>query len=70
MSIWKRGRWAWGDFTVHGTRYRIPLKERGKRIAFSEEAGSRNYIKAIQAEEREKVKAERGELSLSARSFS
>jgi integrase len=25
MSLWKRGKWYWGDFTVGGQRFRVPL---------------------------------------------
>jgi hypothetical protein len=26
MALWKRGNWYWADFTVNGSRYRIPLR--------------------------------------------
>jgi hypothetical protein len=70
MSLWRRGKWAWADFTVNGTRYRVPLKDpRGQRIPYGNEPGSANYIKAIQAETRQREKAERGELGLPHRKF-
>jgi len=28
MALWKRGNWYWADFTVNGSRYRIPLRFR------------------------------------------
>jgi len=69
MAFWKRGKWYWADFTVNGTRYRVPLKDRGKRIpALSQDHP--HYLetqeKAIRAEERAIQKAERGELTLAA----
>ena len=37
MSLWKRGDWYWADFTVNGTRYRIPLETRDPREAKARE---------------------------------
>jgi len=65
MSIWKRGKWAWGDFTESDTRYRIALKDqRGKRIPYTDDPASKDYEKAIRAEERAKEKAKKGELEM------
>jgi len=72
MSLWKRGNWYWADFTVNSTRYRIPLKEKGKKIRVPEDDDPKMaqiHEKAIRAEEREKAKAEQGQLTLSARNF-
>jgi len=33
MSLWKRGVWYWTDFSVNGTRYRIPLETKDQREA-------------------------------------
>lgn len=33
MSLWKRGDWYWTDFSVNGTRYRIPLHTQDGREA-------------------------------------
>src|SRR5437773_2084286 len=72
MGLWKRGKWYWADFAVNGTRYRIPLKDKGKRIPVLAEDHRKyqeTYEKAIRAEERAKERAEQGELSLSSRNF-
>jgi integrase len=37
MSLWKRGDWYWGDFTVNGTRYRVPLETTDRREATQKE---------------------------------
>jgi hypothetical protein len=37
MSLWKRGDWYWADFSVNGTRYRIPLETRDPREAKARE---------------------------------
>ncbi len=66
MGLWKRGKWYWADFAVNGTRYRVSLKDRGKRISVAAQDG---YEKAIRAEERAKSEADQGELSLSSRNF-
>jgi hypothetical protein len=60
MALWKRGKWYWADFTVNGTRYRVCLKDRGKRISVAAQDGE---LKAIRAEERAKLQAEQGQLS-------
>jgi len=31
MSLWKRGDWYWTDFSVNGTRYRLPLHTQDRR---------------------------------------
>jgi|SRR5579862_672636 len=33
MSLWKRGDWYWTDFSVNGTRYRLPLHTEDSREA-------------------------------------
>lgn len=33
MSLWKRGDWYWTDFSVNGTRYRLPLTTKDPREA-------------------------------------
>jgi len=33
MSLWKRGDWYWTDFSVNGTRYRLPLHTQDGREA-------------------------------------
>jgi integrase len=33
MSLWKRGDWHWADFSVNGTRYRVPLRTGDRREA-------------------------------------
>ena len=33
MSLWKRNGWYWADFSVNGTRYRVPLETRDSREA-------------------------------------
>ena len=33
MALWKRGDWYWTDFTVNGTRYRLPLETKDAREA-------------------------------------
>src|SRR3989304_4391680 len=33
MALWKRGEWYWADFTVNGTRYRVPLHTKDQREA-------------------------------------
>jgi integrase len=33
MSLWKRNSWYWADFTVNGTRYRVPLETKDAREA-------------------------------------
>src|SRR3990172_10880047 len=33
MALWKRGDWYWADFTVNGTRYRVPLHTSDRREA-------------------------------------
>jgi hypothetical protein len=59
MSLWKRGKWFWADFSVNGVRYRVPLKDtKGRKISADEEHGEM----AARAEEREIQKADRGEL--------
>jgi hypothetical protein len=63
MALWRRGKWCWSDFTVNDTRHRIPLKDqRGKRIPYNDDLGSKDYKRALEAETRAKVEAERGEL--------
>lgn len=37
MSLWKRGDWYWADFTVNGTRYRLPLETKDAREAKARE---------------------------------
>jgi integrase len=37
MSLWKRGEWHWADFTVNGTRYRVPLQTKDHREAIQRE---------------------------------
>src|SRR5437773_12468134 len=72
MGLWKRGKWYCADFTVNRTRYRRPLKDKGKRIPVLAEDHCKhqeNYEKAIRSEERAKERAEQGELSLSSRNF-
>jgi hypothetical protein len=27
MSLWRRDKWFWTDFSVNGVRYRVPLKD-------------------------------------------
>jgi integrase len=63
MALWKRGNWAWADFTVDDTRYRVALKDqREKRIPYNDDPESKDYKRALEAETRAKVKAEKGEL--------
>jgi len=33
MALWKRGDWYWADFSVNGTRYRVPLHTKDRREA-------------------------------------
>ena len=33
MALWKRGVWYWADFSVNGTRYRVPLHTKDRREA-------------------------------------
>ena len=72
MALWGR-KYYWGDFTRHGVRYRVPLKdERGRKIPVLPDHDPKSREtreKAIRAEERAIAKAERGELSLRARTF-
>jgi integrase len=46
MSLWKRGDWWWCDFTVNGSRYRLPLETTDHR-----EAKAREKDKITKAEE-------------------
>jgi integrase len=65
MSLWRRGKWAWADFTVNDTRYRIPLKgQRGKRIPYTDDPASEDYKRALKAEGAAIEKAKNGELDL------
>jgi len=65
MSLWKRDKWYWADFSVNGVRYRLPLKDtKGRRILAADE-----YTEmAARAEEREIQKAERGDIAPQQRS--
>jgi integrase len=71
MALWRRGKWCWSDFTVNDTRYRIPLKDqRGKRIPYDEDPQSSDYKRALEAETRAKVAAEKDELLAARQRFS
>jgi integrase len=60
MSLWPRGKWFWADFSVNGLRYRVPLRDsRGRKIPADE---ARREM-AVRAEEREILRAERGDLA-------
>jgi len=60
MSLWKRGKWYWADFSVNGLRYRVPLKDtKGRRIP----ADEAHREMAARAEERAIDKAEREQLA-------
>jgi integrase len=37
MALWKRNSWYWADFTVNGTRYRLPLNTKDVREAKNRE---------------------------------
>jgi integrase len=37
MALWKRGDWYWADFSVNGTRYRVPLHTQDRREAIQRE---------------------------------
>src|SRR5215472_7674680 len=60
MSLWKRGDWWWADFSVNGVRYRLPLRDsKGRRIPAEDDYREM----AVRAEEREILKAERGQVT-------
>src|SRR5262249_37392565 len=70
MSLWGRGKWAWADFTVNDTRYRLPLKDqRGNRIPYTNDPASKDYQKALKAEGAAIEKAKKGELAQARQSF-
>jgi integrase len=57
---YKRGKWFWADFTINGVRYRVPLKDpKGHKIP----ADEHHCDLATRAEEREIMKAEKGDIS-------
>ena len=60
MSLWKRGKWFWTDFSLNGLRYRVPLRDsRGRKIP----ADDLHREAAARSEERAMEKAERGQLA-------
>jgi integrase len=60
MALWPRCKWYWADFSVNGLRYRVPLRDtRGRKIP----ADNDHREMAARAEEREMLKAERGEIT-------
>lgn len=60
MALWPRGKWYWADFTVNGLRYRVPLRDsKGRKISVNDD----HREVAARAEEREMLKAERGEIT-------
>jgi hypothetical protein len=66
MAPWNNHGHYFGDFTVDGTRFRPPLRDRkGRTIP----ADPDHWEEAVRAEERERAKAEKGELSARRQSF-
>ena len=64
MSLWRRDKWFWTDFSVDGARYRVPLKDtKCRRIPADDDHSEM----AARAEER-RSKAERGEIAPQKRS--
>jgi integrase len=37
VALWKRGKWYWADFSVNGTRYRMPVHTADRREALARE---------------------------------
>src|SRR5262249_55971242 len=64
VSLLKRGKWAWCDFSINDERYRLPLRNRKNgRIPYNADPTSSDYQSAILAAERLREDARAGKLA-------